>query len=110
MNKFRNVKTTTADGITHDSKKEAARWCDLLMLQRGGEITGLERQFVVPLMGQDGPLLSRAGRKLKYIADFRYFDNRLNAWVIEDAKGVETEGFKLKRAICAAMGIDVTTI
>ena len=109
MTKYRN-RPTEVDGIRFDSAKEARRWNDLCLLQRGGEIRDLERQYPVELMGQGGPLKSRAGRKLKYVADFRYYDNRLKAWVIEDAKGVETDVFKLKWAICAAMGIDVRTI
>lgn len=109
MNKF-GASKVHHEGMVFDSKREFRRWCDLQLLQRAGEISDLERQYAVPLMGQNGPLKSATGRKLKYVADFRYFDRRLNAWVIEDAKGVETEGFKLKRAICAAMGIDVKTI
>jgi len=41
--KYRNRKTVV-DGITFDSKREAARWQELKLLERAGEITELERQ------------------------------------------------------------------
>jgi hypothetical protein len=44
MSKYGNIKTTTSDGITHDSRKEANRWCELLLLQRAGKIYDLKRQ------------------------------------------------------------------
>jgi len=102
---------TIVDGIRFDSKREARRWGELRLLQAAGEIRDLERQVPVDLQGQDGPILTDTGRQARrYVADFRYFDERLNIWVIEDAKGHPTEVFKLKRAILAAQGIEVKEI
>ncbi|MEP0454477.1 MAG: DUF1064 domain-containing protein, partial [Roseibium sp.] len=56
---------TVVDGVTFDSKKEAARWAQLCLLQRAGQISDLKRQVVVPLVGRDGPLLSRKGRQMR---------------------------------------------
>ena len=47
--KYANEKTPTADGITHDSKAEAARWDELCMLERGGAVSELRRQVAYEL-------------------------------------------------------------
>ena len=39
--KYRAVKTEV-DGITFDSKREAARYMELMLMQRAGEIKRLE--------------------------------------------------------------------
>ena len=101
-------RTTTADGITHDSKTEADRWEELKLLQAAGEICGLRRQVPVPLIGRDGPIMTDSGKQQRtYKADFVYVDNKLGVTVIEDRKGHETDVFKIKKSILAAMGIDV---
>jgi hypothetical protein len=89
------------------SKKEARRWQELLLLARAGEITDLERQYPIHLEGQNGPLRTPTGKVMKYVADFRYFDRRINAWVIEDSKGFVTKEFAIKKAVLEAMGIEL---
>lgn len=92
-NKYHNQKTKTIDGITHDSKKEAARWSELLMLQRAGEIANLRRQVTFELIPkQEGE------RACNYIADFVYTD-KLGKTIVEDAKGVRTDVYKIKRKL-----------
>jgi hypothetical protein len=89
-NKYGNVKTVTSDGIKHDSKKEADRWCELLLLQRAGVIKDLKRQVKFELLPkQDGE------RAVYYIADFVYMENGKK--VVEDVKGCRTEVYKLKK-------------
>jgi len=105
-NKYR-AKKTIINGIRFDSKKEANRWCDLQIMQQAGEISNLERQVPIYLLGRDENILTPTGRKMRYVADFQYFDHRINAVVLEDSKGFPTEVFKLKKAILAAMGVDV---
>ncbi|NIZ12700.1 DUF1064 domain-containing protein [Phaeobacter sp. HF9A] len=101
-------RTTTADGITHDSKTEAQRWQELKLLQEAGEICGLRRQVDIGLTGRDGPIMTDSGAKQRvYRADFVYVDNRLGVTVIEDRKGHETDVFKLKKAILAAQGMEI---
>lgn len=101
-------RTTTADGITHDSKTEAQRWEQLKLLQAAGEICGLRRQVSIGLVGRDGPIMTDSGRQQRvYKADFVYVDNALGITVIEDRKGHETEVFNLKKAILAAQGIEI---
>ena len=101
-------RTTTPDGITHDSKTEAQRWAELLLLQEAGEICGLRRQVDIPLHGRDGPIMTDGGKQQRvYRADFTYVDKRLGCAVIEDRKGHETDVFKLKRAILLAQGMEI---
>lgn len=90
MSKYGNIKTTTSDGITHDSIREANRWCELKLLERAGKITDLQRQVKFELLPkQDGE------RAVYYIADFVYVENGRE--VVEDAKGKRTKEYILKR-------------
>ena len=109
MNKF-GAKKASIDGITFDSKREMLRYCELKMLQRAGKIRDLRLQVPIDLQGRDGPILTRTGRKAKYKADFIYFDNRLQAEVVEDSKGFVTKDYELKRAILAAQGIIIKEV
>jgi hypothetical protein len=93
-NKYSNIKTTTADGITHDSRKEARRWVELTLLQRAGEISDLKRQVKYELIPkQEGE------RAVTYIADFVYTDKKTGSTVIEDCKGFKTDVYKLKKKL-----------
>lgn len=108
-NKF-SAEKTTRDGITFDSKREASRYAELKLLVRAGEIKDLELQPEFDLQGQFGPLVSDAGRGLKYRADFAYTDARTGKRVIEDAKGFSTATYKLKKAIIRAMGHEIVEV
>ena len=82
MSKYLNKKTTI-HGITFDSKAEASRYLDLVMLQNSGAITNLERQVPFELIPkQDGE------RSVKYLADFVYFENGQK--IVEDVKSPVT--------------------
>ena len=90
MSKYGNIKTTTSDGITHDSIKEANRWCELKLLERAGKISDLQRQVKFELLPkQDGE------RAIYYIADFVYTDN--GKQIVEDVKGFRTKEYRLKK-------------
>ena len=108
MNKFSAI-PTTVDGIRFDSMREARRWGELRLMEKGGEIRNLRRQVRIPLEGRNGPVTFQpSGRKAVYVADFAYEDKRLGwAEVIEDSKGHQTPEFKLKRAILAAQGKEI---
>ncbi|MEX5600718.1 DUF1064 domain-containing protein [Pseudophaeobacter sp. C1-32P7] len=104
-------RTTSADGVTHDSAHEAQRWAQLRLLERAGKIRDLRRQVPFDLEGRDAPILTKGGgRTRRYIADFVYFDVALGVEVTEDAKGHDTETSELKRAIMAAMGREVVLV
>ena len=98
--KYGARRTTTADGITHDSKAEADRWDVLRMLERAGAIRDLRRQVVFPLM-------VGAVQIGRYVADFVYFWPNSER-VIEDVKGVQTELFRRSAKHMAAQGDPVT--
>jgi len=101
--KYRN-KIVVVDGLKFDSKREAARWQELKLLQSAGKIRNLVRQVEFKL----APAVSIKGRKrpaLKYIADFAYDDGP--QWVIEDVKGKVTEGYRIKRHLMAVMGFQI---
>ena len=93
MNKYHNKITYTADGIKHASQKEANRWCELKMLERVGAITDLKRQVEYELI----PPQDRE-RKVTYIADFVYKDDKGNT-IVEDTKGVRTKEYVIKRKL-----------
>lgn len=92
MNKYGN-KRVVVDGIRFDSKREAARWQELKLLERAGEIKGLERQVEYELIPKQP-----GERAVKYIADFRYIDHD-GKTVVEDTKGVKTPVYILKRKL-----------
>jgi len=102
MNKYHNVKTQI-DGHTFASKREAGRYNELFALWEAGEINSLRLQpeFVIFVMEH---------RICKYIADFEYYtlDGKR---VIEDAKGVKTAIYQLKKKLMlACYGIEIVEV
>lgn len=111
MNKYHNKKVTSYDGIQHDSKKEARRWCELKLLQKAGKISELQRQVefeLIPAQYETYERYSKKGEKLAdgmrtverkccYIADFVYTENGQR--VVEDTKGVKTKDYIIKRKL-----------
>lgn len=93
--KYGNIKTTTSDGITHDSMKEANRWCELKLLERAGKIRLLQRQIKFELIPkQEGE------RAVFYVADFTYIED--DKFVVEDVKSPATrkkESYIIKRKL-----------
>ena len=122
MNKYHSRKITV-DGICFDSQREAQRYCELVLLQRAGKITNLERQKtyeLIPAQYETYPRLGKNGQKLKdgrrciekavtYVADFVYLqDGQL---IVEDAKGVKTPEYVIKRKLMLYIrGIKITEI
>lgn len=111
MTKYR-AKKTTVDGITFDSKKEAARYGELKLLEKAGKIRNLELQKRFELIPTQKAAGERTERAVYYIADFCYdeFNSGLNAWlpITEDCKGVRTREYILKRKLARwVLGISV---
>lgn len=116
-NKYYNVKTKTTDGLIFDSTKEARRWEQLLLLQKAGKITELQRQVAYELMPaqyETYPRYSKKGdrlkdgrrlleRKVEYIADFCYTDTETGENIVEDAKGMRTKDYIIKRKLMLAV-------
>ncbi len=95
------------DGHRFPSRREARRYGELKMMQRAGEITGLQLQPKYPLGDDHNPILIKSGgypngRRATYFADFKYTDTRTGSEVIEDVKGMDTPVGRLKRAIVEA--------
>ena len=79
-------KKTVVDGIEFDSRKEARRYSELLLLERAGAIQGLQRQVkfeLIPSQRYDGKVIERP---CTYIADFVYTDKE-GRMHVEDVKG-----------------------
>ena len=94
--KYHNTKVTKGD-LVFDSKKEALRWNELLLLRKAGAISNLERQVkfvLIPTQTRNGKVVER---ECSYIADFVYTENGKK--VVEDVKGYRTEVYKLKRKL-----------
>lgn len=101
-NKYRNTKTDV-DGIRFDSKKEAARWKHLKLLQDIRCIKNLERQVrfeIIPKCGKQ--------RAAHYVADFVYQHRGSGKQFVEDCKGMRTDTYKLKKKLMLSVhGIEI---
>jgi Protein of unknown function (DUF1064) len=70
------------DGVRFASRREARRWAELKLLERSGQISGLERQIGYPL--------HVCGKHVAtYYCDHRYRDKN-GELVIEDVKSAPT--------------------
>lgn len=100
MSKY-HAQTTLVDGIRFASRKEAARYRELRLLEQAGAIQDLHLQVPFVLLPK-----SQYGRAVKYIADFVYIQG--GKQVVEDAKGYRTDVYKLKRRLMAELlGIEI---
>lgn len=96
--KYRNVKITTNNGETFDSKAEHRRWVYLVEQQKAGEIKGLQRQVSFELIPAQLAPSGKKERATCYVADFVYRD-REGRRVVEDVKGAVTPEYRLKRKL-----------
>lgn len=110
--KYGNTKIMV-DGIQFDSKREAARYRELKLLERAGVISFLQWQAKFQLIPNQyapsnetytkGPRKGqrKPGKLLEhecsYIADFCYIQN--GETVVEDAKGYRTEVYRIKKKL-----------
>ena len=86
-------------GYKFDSKWEAERYGQLASMQMAGIIENLERQVKFDIIVNDCKIC-------KYIADFVYIliqENGKKEKIVEDAKGVQTSDFKLKKKLMKAV-------
>ena len=108
-NKYGNHKVSF-DGETFDSKHELSRWLELKMLEDAKRIYDLQRQVkfvLVPAQYEPDTVGPRGGRikgkliekEVAYYADFVYFDEETKETVVEDAKGVRTPEYIIKRKL-----------
>lgn len=99
------------DGEVFDSRKEARRWRELRLLEKTGQIRGLQRQvkyLLIPeyreadITGPRGGI--RRGKLVEsavyYVADFVYIERDApDEPVVEDVKGFRTQEYILKRKL-----------
>jgi hypothetical protein len=98
-NKY-GAKRKKVDGITFHSTWEADRYSELKIMEKAGLISQLNLQVKYPLK-VNGALVSN------YIADFVYYDRESNE-ITEDAKGVKTPEYRLKKKLLLAIyGIEI---
>lgn len=103
--KYHNKKVTV-DGITFDSIKEANRWQELKLMERAGEIVGLNRQVRIEIIPK-----TKLYRACFYVCDYVYFDKREGKTIYEDVKGgnFRTKEYLLKRKLLYwRHGIEIT--
>lgn len=114
MNKYGNQKVVYL-GEVFDSKREMYRYMDLRLLLTCGAISNLRRQVVyelIPVQREKSTRVYKKGRKkgqpiegkiiekaVTYIADFVYTDNATGKEVVEDAKGMRTRDYIIKRKL-----------
>jgi hypothetical protein len=102
-------KKTYANGQLFDSSHEAKRYRELCLLQSAGLISDLQTQVpyeLIPTQREPDTVGKRGGIKqgkcieksCVYYADFVYKDANGNV-VVEDAKGMKTEAYKIKRKL-----------
>ena len=95
-NKF-NAKKTQIDGIKFDSKAEAQYYLQLKWLKQARQIKDFKVQPRF-LLQEEKKKNGKTIRKIEYVADFEVH-NLDGSTEIIDIKGVETEGFKIKRKL-----------
>ena len=94
-----------------DSRKEARRYEELLLLQRVGKISNLKAQVpyeLIPAQYETYERYGKNGQRLKdgtrlveractYVADFVYTEN--GKTIVEDTKGMRTADYIIKRKL-----------
>ena len=89
MAKYKNVKTETA-GLVFDSKKEAKRYQELIMMEQGKVIHSLQTQVkfeLIPKQRVEGVVVELP---MSYVADFVYQRCSDDKKVVEDVKSDAT--------------------
>ncbi len=109
-NKY-HAQKCVVNGIPFDSRREAHRYQELLLLERAGAIQDLKRQvkyILIPAQYETYERYGKKGQRLKdgrrllekecsYVADFVYTENGNE--VVEDAKGFRTKEYAIKRKL-----------
>lgn len=105
------AKKTFVNGIEFDSRKEARRYSELLLLQRAGAIRDLELQkkfVLIPAQYETYERYGKKGQRLQdgqrlvekecaYLADFVYQED--GKTIVEDTKGIKTKDYIIKRKL-----------
>ncbi len=101
------------NGEKYRSKRELTRHRELLMLQAAGKIENLRREVPFVLVPTQRKLDGKAERGVVYMADFVYdhFPLGFRQLCVEDAKGVRTKEYVIKRKLMLAKhGIEIVEV
>ena len=114
MNKYGNKKVVVG-GEVFDSQREYYRYKALKQFEISGIIRDLRRQVVyelIPAQREKSTRVYKKGRKkgqpipgkviekaVNYVADFVYIVNYDGKEVVEDAKGMRTKDYVIKRKL-----------
>jgi hypothetical protein len=88
--------------MTFDSIREFERYQELNLMEVAGVIRDLKCQVRIKLTCGGKPVLSKKGRQVSYIVDFKYWDNEKRRMRYEDVKGYATPLGNLKIAVVEA--------
>jgi len=99
ISKYRSQKTEI-NGIVFDSKKEAKRYEELLLLLKSGEIKDLRLQVEFTLQEAYTTYTGQRVRAIRYKADFSYIDKD-GQRVVEDVKSkvTKTQVYAVKKKL-----------
>lgn len=112
--KYHN-KRVRVDNFDFASQREAQRYKSLQLLVKAGKIENLKLQMPFELVPAQYEMINGkkkcVERAVKYVADFVYFDKEKGELVVEDAKGVKTDVYKLKRKLMRSVyGIEIQEV
>lgn len=110
--KYGNVKTGR-DALRFDSKKEARRFDELVIMQQAGEIKDLRLQVEFTLQAAYTTPSGERVRAIRYLADFAYYRRSGDGWeyVVEDVKSrpTRTRAYMMKKKLMAdRLGLTIT--
>jgi len=86
-------KKAESNGIKFQSKKECARYDELILLQAAGLISKLKLQVTFPLQYGFTTIDGERIQPISYSCDFTYFETGIARRIVEDCKGFETAAF-----------------
>jgi len=116
--KMRNIPDTRGN-IKFQSRKEARRYDELMLLLKAGDIKDLKLQQDCTLQEAYTTPEGKRVRAIRYVADFTYYRRTAPdtygyehwVYVVEDAKGRRLETYKIKKKMFREkMGFDITEV
>lgn len=102
---------TESHGIRFDSKLEAKRYNELMLMQKSGEIENLRLQQQFTLQDGFKTCEGEVIRPVRYIADFAYYRN--GEYIIEDVKSEKTRKlpeYRIKKRMMAEKGYKIIEV
>lgn len=105
MSKYGAIKSVCSHGHKHDSRREQRKCDELHLLQRAGEITGLQVQEFFPFIVNGSVVKLKNGHKAGITVDFTFCEKGRK--VAMDSKGMIVRDFPLRWALAQHLYPDV---